>query len=134
VTDSRHSPPGQPGGEGAAHAARILTRPVYALASRLHADHPDVTYLTSLRSGIGDDAAGAIAGMEHSAMRDWKKPADGTFVMWTVIVLFVLGLLSIVSGVTPVVDPGPWSSPDRCLRLRARKKPATRGAGSASRC
>jgi hypothetical protein len=46
--------------------------------------------------------------MEHSAMRDWKKKklADSAFVMWTVIVLFVLGLLSIVSGVTPVVDPG----------------------------
>jgi hypothetical protein len=26
--------------------------------------------------------------------------------MWTVVILFVLGLLSIVSGVTPVVDPG----------------------------
>ncbi len=74
-------------------------------ASWLHANHPDVTFLTSLRSGIGDDAAVAIAGMEHSAMRDWKKPADGTFVMWTVIILFVLALLSVISGVTPVVDP-----------------------------
>lgn len=41
-----------------------------------------------------------------SHMRNWKKPADSAFVMWTVIILFVLGLLSIVSGVTPVVDPG----------------------------
>jgi hypothetical protein len=39
-------------------------------------------------------------------MRDRKNPADGTFAVWTVIILFVLGLLSIVSGVTPVVDPG----------------------------
>jgi hypothetical protein len=74
-------------------------------ASRLHADHTDVTYLTSLRSGIGDHAAVAIAGMEHSAMRDWEKPADGTFAMWTVIILLVLALLSVISGVTPVVDP-----------------------------
>ena len=67
-----------------------------------------MTYLTSLRSGIGDHAAVAIAGMEHSAMRVWKKPADdSTFVMWTVTILFVLGLLSIVSGVPPVVDNRP---------------------------
>jgi hypothetical protein len=72
-----------------------------------------VTYLTSLRSGIGDDAAVVLAGTEHSAMRDWKKkkPADRAFVMWTVIILFVLGLLSIVSGVTPVVDPGALAFP-----------------------
>ena len=81
-------------------------------ASWLHANHPDVTFLTSLRSGIGDDAAVAIAGMEHSVMRDWKKPADdSTFVMWTVTILFVLGLLSIVSGVPPVVDPGALALP-----------------------
>jgi hypothetical protein len=88
-----------------------LTRPAYAHASRLQADHSDVTYLTSLRSGIGNDAAVVIAGMEHSAMRDWKKPADDTFVMWTVIILFVLALLSVISGVTPVVDPGVLALP-----------------------
>jgi hypothetical protein len=45
--------------------------------------------------------------MEHSAMRDWKKkkPADGAFVMWTVMILLVLALLSVISGVTPIVDP-----------------------------
>ena len=31
-------------------------------------------------------------------MRDWKKPADGTFVMWTVIILLVLALLSVISA------------------------------------
>jgi hypothetical protein len=51
--------------------------------------------------------------MEHSAMRDWKKkrPDDSAFVMWTVILLFALGLLSIMSGVTPVVDPGALAFP-----------------------
>jgi len=39
-------------------------------------------------------------------MRDLKKPANDTFVAWTVITLLVLGLLSIASGVPPVVDPG----------------------------
>src|SRR3974377_2154290 len=49
----------------------------------------------------------AIAGVEHSAMRDWKKLADDrTSVMWMGVILFVVGLLAIASGVTPVVDPG----------------------------
>ena len=40
-------------------------------------------------------------------MRDWNKPFDdSTFVMWTVMALFALGLLSFASGVTPIVDPG----------------------------
>ena len=46
-------------------------------------------------------------------MRDWKKkrPDDSAFVMWTVIILFVLALLSVISGVTPVVDPGVLALP-----------------------
>lgn len=36
-------------------------------------DHHDVTYLTFLGSGIGDDAAVAIAGMEHFSHAQLEK-------------------------------------------------------------
>jgi hypothetical protein len=52
---------------------------------------------------------GVIAEMEHSVMRDWRKPTD-VFVVWSVIILVGLAFLSVALGIGPV-DPAIFASP-----------------------